>query len=167
MNTSLTRGGERNAQKGVFLKMHIAAVVWTITGQNTIKIGVWEREGGVRSVVSQDHSEARVAIFFLKITKMTENCTKNLFRPKFQRMASGVHKKREICKNVVRKGVPLFIGGSVRLTLIVVDVGPLGCPLAKMRANCARARTKLSLHTFGVVFWDLHASAGCVGLTWL
>ena len=135
MKTSLTCRGERNAQKGVFLKVQLAAVVRMITGQNA-KIGIWEREGVCAVWFRFRRATPRhVLKIYSRMTKMTKNCRKHI-SGKIPKVVIGVRKLQEVCEDVVRQGFRMFVG-SARPTLIVVNVGPLGCKLAKVRANCA------------------------------
>ena len=54
----------------------------------------------------------------------------------------------KICENVARNGFRLMVSSAPPM-LIVLHVGPLGWPLAKVCANCARI--KFSLQFFGLL----------------
>ena len=168
MNTSLTRRGERNAQKGVFLKVHLAAVVRMITGQNATKIGIWEREGVCAVWFRFLRATPRhVSKIYSQMTKMTKNCRKH-FSGKIPKVVIGIRKLQEICEEVVRQGFRMFVG-SARLTLIVVNVGPLGCTLAKVRANCLCTfhgfYTVWARNDYKNMFWGVSSPSSTNGQT--
>ena len=93
--------------------------------------------GRVRTVLSEDHCEARGANFFDFSKNYRKIVQRTFLSGKIR--TSGIRipgKNREIRENVARNGFRLLLGSALP-TLIVLDCGPLGALLAKVHAICA------------------------------